>query len=260
MTRIDKVLVEQNFFPTRSKASQAIADKIVSYQGKIVTKASIDISDPSQLSIIGEKMPYVSRGGLKLEKALHIFQIDLKDKIVLDIGSSTGGFSDCALQHGAQHIIAIDTGTDQMDPLLRQDKRISLFEKTDFRTFSQKDMSKAQIAMIDISFLSVTKILNKLETLTNLQGIICLIKPQFECGKEIADKYKGVVLNQQVHRDILTNLILAFQQKGFCIQGLTFSPITGGSGNIEYLAYFTHQAAVPIDIQQEVQQAFQKLR
>ncbi|MBP5343537.1 MAG: TlyA family RNA methyltransferase [Alphaproteobacteria bacterium] len=258
--RADKALVELKIFLTRTKAQQAIKDGIVTYQGQVITKPGTDISDTAQLSIVGEIMPYVSRGGLKLEKALHHFQIDLKGKTVLDIGSSTGGFSDCALQHGAKHIIAIDTGTNQMDSQLRQDKRISLFEQTDFRSFPIEKMSKAQVAVIDISFLSVTKILKKLASLQNIQEVICLIKPQFECGKEIADKYKGVVLNQQVHIDILNNLILAFQQNGFFIQGLTFSPITGGSGNIEYLAYFSHQAQRPFNIEQKVQQAFQKLK
>ena len=177
--RIDKALVEQNIFPTRAKAQQAIRDGIVAYQGKIIIKTSTDITEPTQLSIIGEKMPYVSRGGLKLEKALNTFQIDLTGKIVLDIGSSTGGFSDCALQHGARHIIAVDTGTNQMDSILRKDKRISLFEQTDFRTFPTENMIQVQIAVIDISFLSVTKILDKLSSLPNLQGIVCLIKPKF---------------------------------------------------------------------------------
>lgn len=258
--RIDKALVEQNIFPTRAKAQQAIRDGIVAYQGKIIIKTSADITEPTQLSIIGEKMPYVSRGGLKLEKALNTFQIDLTGKIVLDIGSSTGGFSDCALQHGARHIIAVDTGTNQMDSILRKDKRISLFEQTDFRTFPIENMIQVQIAVIDISFLSVTKILDKLSSLANLQGIVCLIKPQFECGKELADKYKGLVLNQQVHIDVLSKVILAFSQKDFFIQDLTFSPITGGSGNIEYLAYFTHQQSPCPDISKQVQTAFQRLR
>ena len=258
--RIDKVLVEQNIFPTRAKAQQAIRDGIITYQGKTITKSSTEITDPIQLSIIGEKMPYVSRGGLKLEKALNTFKIDLNSKVILDIGSSTGGFSDCALQHGAKHVIAIDTGTDQMDPILRQDNRISLFEQTDFRIFPISNMAEAQVAVIDISFLSVTKIIDKLSSLPNLQEIVCLIKPQFECGKELADKYKGVILNQQVHQDILKKVISAFSKKNLFIKDLTFSPITGGSGNIEYLAYFTHQTTNFLDVCQEIQKAFQQLR
>jgi len=258
--RLDKVLVEYKFFPTRSKAQQAIDAGIVFYQGKIATKASMDILDHSQVEVIGQQMPYVSRGGLKLEKALTTFQIDLTDQIVLDIGSSTGGFSDCALQHGAKHIIAIDTGTNQMDSKLRNDKRISLFEQTDFRNMPNEKISDAQTAVIDISFLSISKILDKLTSLPSLETIICLIKPQFECGKEIADKYKGVVLNKQIHTDILTHLINCFWDKGLFIQGLTFSPITGGSGNIEYLAYFTHNAPISLDILQEVTEAFKQLK
>ena len=204
-------------------------------------------------------MPFVSRGGLKLEKALTLFKINLTGKIVLDIGSSTGGFSDCALQHGAQHIIAVDTGTNQMDSILRQDKRISLFEQTDFRTLAAKHLDKVQLATIDISFLSVTKILDKLITIPNLDEIICLIKPQFECGKEIANKYKGVIKNPTIHQTILKDVITAFEQHHFNIKNLTFSPITGVSGNIEYLGYFTKLPPVLVDINAIVHDAFNTL-
>ena len=159
--RIDKALVEYDFFPTRAKAQQAIDDGIVTYQGRVVTKSSMDITDPKFLQLQGDKMPYVSRGGLKLRKALDVFKIDLTDRIVVDIGSSTGGFTDCALQHGAAHVIAIDTGTNQMDPSLRFDARITLLEQTDFRDTTNEQLSTAQVAVIDISFLSVTKILPK---------------------------------------------------------------------------------------------------
>ena len=254
--RIDKVLVEYKFFSTRNKAQHAIKEGIVSYQGKVVQKANTEITDISQVKITGEKMPYVSRGGLKLEKALTAFQIDLTNQIVLDIGSSTGGFSDCALQHGARHIIAIDTGTNQMDTGLRKDPRISLFEQTDFRTISIDKIKTAQVAMIDISFLSISKILDRLASLEALNTIICLIKPQFECGKTIADKYKGVIRDAPTHVQILTSLITLLHSKQFFVHGLTFSPITGSSGNIEYLAYLTRIPCPVPPIEQTVHTAF----
>lgn len=259
--RIDKALVEYKFFTTRAKAQQAIDDGIVTYQGRAVTKSSLDITDPKFLQLQGDKMPYVSRGGLKLQKALDVFNIDLTNRIVIDIGSSTGGFTDCALQHGAKHVIAIDTGTNQMDTSLRFDPRITLLEQTDFRDLSSKQLVNVQIAIIDISFLSVTKILQKLSTLPQLDQVICLIKPQFECGKEIADKYKGIVLNRDVHQDLLKKVIQAFADVHLFLQDLTFSPITGGSGNIEYLAYFKKSSdSNNIDISPIVQEAFAKLR
>jgi len=236
--RLDQALVEAHLFESRSKAKQAILDGLVFQQDRCLKKPSEQIEDPASLSIHGTPMPYVSRGGLKLEKALDTFQISLKNKIVLDIGSSTGGFTDCALQRGAQKVIAVDVGQEQLALSLRKNPKIILYEKTDFRSIDKTKISSCEIAVSDVSFISITKMIPKLLELPNLTDLICLIKPQFECGKEIADKYKGIIKDKKVHEELLNNIIDTFDKNGFCLCNLTFSPITGNSGNIEYLAHF----------------------
>ena len=208
------------------------------------------------IEIKGEKLKYVSRGGLKLEKAIHEFNIDLKGKILLDIGSSTGGFSDCAIQNGINEIYAIDVGSNQFDKRLRENDKIHLYENTDFRNIDNTIISRCDIASIDVSFISVTKLMSKLESLNNLKEIVCLIKPQFECGKDIADKYKGVPLNKEVHENIILNIINSFMNIGFMINGLTYSPIKGGNGNIEYLAYFKKDGKKEVNVSKVVSDAF----
>ena len=254
--RIDQALIEKQLFKTRTKAKEALLAGLVFYSGKQIKKPSFDVSDLSFLEIKGEVMPYVSRGGLKLEKALHEFRIDLHGKIVLDIGSSTGGFTDCALKNGAKSVIAVDVGTKQMDTSLRDLPTVSLYEQTDFRDIDLNLIQKVQFATIDVSFISVKKMLNKLSQLPQLKEIICLIKPQFECGKDIADKYHGVIKNAQIHQSILTDIVSAFSEYQFYCQGLTFSPIAGGSGNREYLAYFTKDKGLCPNYQKVVTQAF----
>lgn len=244
--RIDQALTQKQFFKTRTKAKEALLSGIVFYAGKQIKKPSFDVVDLSLLEIRGDIMPYVSRGGLKLEKALNIFQIDLKGKNMLDIGSSTGGFTDCALKHGIQSVIAVDVGTDQFDMSLRDLSSVALYEQTDFRNMDLTLLQDVHIVTIDVSFISVKKLLDKLIQLPQLKEIICLIKPQFECGKEVADKYHGVIKDKQIHQNILKEIIGAFSEHKFYCQGITFSPITGGSGNREYLAYFTK---IPTDYQ-----------
>lgn len=242
--RIDQALVQKQLLRTRTKAKKALLDGIVFYDGKQIRKPSFDVQDLSLLEIRGLIMPYVSRGGLKLEKALKVFKIDLQGKIMLDIGSSTGGFTDCALKNGIKSVIAVDVGTNQLDMHLRDLSTVTLYEQTDFRDMDLSLLLKVQFATIDISFISVKKILDKLSHLPQLEEVICLIKPQFECGKEVAYRYHGVIKNQQVHQDILKGIISAFSEHQFYCQGLTFSPIAGGSGNREYLAYFTKNLTV----------------
>ena len=238
MTRIDIELVKRGIFETRNKAQNEIKNKIVYCNNVCITKPAFDVTDTDIIEIKGEKLKYVSRGGLKLEKAIKEFNIDLKDKILIDIGSSTGGFSDCALQNGIKKVYAIDVGTDQFDKTLRLNNKINLYENTDFRNIDNNIINDANIASIDVSFISVTKLTNKLKELTNLKEVICLIKPQFECGKEISDKYKGVPLNKEVHKSVIENVIKSFKDNNYYINSLTSSPIKGGNGNIEYLAYF----------------------
>lgn len=256
MTRIDIELVKRGIFETRNKAQNEIKNKIVYCNNVCITKPAYDVTDTDIIEIKGEKLKYVSRGGLKLEKAIKEFNIDLKDKILIDIGSSTGGFSDCALQNGIKKIYAIDVGTDQFDKTLRLNNKINLYENTDFRNIDNNIINDANIASIDVSFISVTKLTSKLKELTNLKEIICLIKPQFECGKEISDKYKGVPLNKEVHKSVIENVIKSFKDNNYYINSLTSSPIKGGNGNIEYLAYFKRDKERSINIEKVVNKAF----
>lgn len=256
MTRIDIELVKRGIFETRNKAQNEIKNKIVYCNNVCITKPAFDVTDTDIIEIKGEKLKYVSRGGLKLEKAIKEFNIDLKGKILIDIGSSTGGFSDCALQNGIKKVYAIDVGTDQFDKTLRLNNKINLYENTDFRNIDNNIINDANIASIDVSFISVKKLTNKLKELTNLKEIICLIKPQFECGKEISDKYRGVPLNKEVHYKVINDVINSFEENNFYINDLTSSPIRGGNGNIEYLAYFKRNKEKNINIEKVVNKAF----
>lgn len=256
MTRIDIELVKRGIFETRNKAQNEIKNKIVYCNNVCITKPAFDVTEADIIEIKGEKLKYVSRGGLKLEKAIKEFKIDLKDKTLIDIGSSTGGFSDCALQNGIKKVYAIDVGTDQFDKTLRLNNKIILYENTDFRNIDNNIINDANIASIDVSFISVTKLTNKLKELINLKEVICLIKPQFECGKEISDKYKGVPLNKEVHKSVIENVIKSFKDNNYYINSLTSSPIKGGNGNIEYLAYFKRDKERSINIEEVVNKAF----
>ena len=257
--RLDVALVQQKLIDTRTKAKAAIEAGLVFYKNEVATKPSQDIQNPEDLEIRGTLCPYVSRGGLKLEKALQEFKIDLKGKTVVDIGSSTGGFTDCALQHGAKQVIAIDVGKAQLIQSLRDNKAVIFYEQTDFRAIDTNKIADCTIAVSDVSFISITKMISKLKEMPKLTDLICLVKPQFECGKEIADKYHGVVKNKKVHEQVLTTIIQTFQNNNFHLQNLTFSPIQGSSGNIEYLAHFTkNEADFHPDIQQIIDTAFQQ--
>lgn len=256
MTRIDIELVKRGIFETRNKAQNEIKNKIVYCNNVCITKPAFDVTNTDIIEIKGEKLKYVSRGGLKLEKAIKEFKIDLKDKTLIDIGSSTGGFSDCALQNGIKKVYAIDVGTDQFDKTLRLNNKIILYENTDFRNIDNNIINDANIASIDVSFISVTKLTSKLKELTNLKEVICLIKPQFECRKEISDKYRGVPLNKEVHKSVIENVIKSFKDNNYYINNLTSSPIKGGNGNIEYLAYFKRDKERSINIEEVVNKAF----
>lgn len=245
--RIDNELVNRKMFQTRARAQSAIKDSLVYCNDKLVTKNSFDVADGDKLEIKGEVMPYVSRGGLKLEKAINFFNINLKDRVMMDIGSSTGGFTDVALKNGIRKVIAIDVGTDQMDDSLRNHPQVDLHENTDFREMDVDVLNEANFASIDVSFISVTKIVGKFKELQNLKEVVCLIKPQFECGVEAAKKYKGVINDEKIHNEVIKIVIDSFSNVGFGITGLTSSPIKGGSGNTEYLAHFERNKDRTID-------------
>lgn len=180
--------------------------------------------------------------------------------MLLDIGSSTGGFTDCALQNNIREVIDVDVGSNQLDEKIRNDKRVHVFENTDIRTFNNELLSIVDIISIDVSFISVEKILNKINEIKCAREVICLIKPQFECGKVLADKYKGVIKDKSVHINVINNLINKFNIVGYGLKGVTYSPIKGGSGNIEYLAYFVKDTSnLCIDVSSLVDSAFNSL-
>lgn len=264
MARIDIELVNRNLIESRAKSQDAIKCGLIFCNDKLVTKCSLDVSENDVIEIRGELLKYVSRGGLKLEKAIDVFDINLKEKTMCDIGSSTGGFSDCAIQNGIKEIYAIDVGSNQFDNRLKTLSNIHLYENTDFRNMDNKVLSDVNIITIDVSFISVTKLIPKIAELDNVSEIMCLVKPQFECGKEIADKYRGIIMDKSVHYDVIEKLINSFSEIGFYINGLTFSPIKGGSGNIEYLMYLKSSASdmhikETMDIRHIINEAFSKM-
>ena len=253
MDRLDNYLVKNGLVKTRTRSKYEIENGNVSVNGKVVTKPSFKVSDEDEI-IVNNSFDYVSKGALKLLKAKEEFNIDFNNKVMLDIGSSTGGFSEVALRNNIKKIIAIDVGKDQFNKDLQKDDRVELHEETDIRDFNIKE--KIDLITIDVSFISVLKIIDKIKEI-NPNEIVLLIKPQFECGKEIADKYKGIPLNKEVHKEVINRVINNFKNINYMIQDLTYSPVTGGSGNIEYLAYFTKNNFKEINIQSIVEKSFE---
>lgn len=239
--RLDVLLVEQGFFPTREKAKAALMAGLVLVDDEPMDKAGTKISRSARISVKGALHPYVSRGGLKLEKALDTFGIDLQGATMLDIGASTGGFTDCALQRGAVYVYAVDVGYNQLDWSLRSDPRVNVMERTNFRYMEPGDLKgeRPTFASIDVSFISLKLILPPLRRLLAEQGrVVALVKPQFEAGREKVPK-TGVVKEPAVHREVLDEVLSFAAAEGFTVEGLTFSPIKGGEGNIEFLAFLS---------------------
>ncbi|GAA4845756.1 TlyA family rRNA (cytidine-2'-O)-methyltransferase [Paenibacillus vulneris] len=258
--RLDVLLVEQGFFETREKAKASIMAGLVLVDDEPLDKAGTKIARSSKIVVKGAIHPYVSRGGLKLEKALKQFQIDLNGVTMLDIGASTGGFTDCALHNGASYVYAIDVGYNQLDWSLRSDSRVNVMERTNFRFMQPADLQgpSPSFASIDVSFISLKLILPTLKTLLLENGeVVALIKPQFEAGREKVPK-TGVVREPAVHTEVLQTVLSFAADTGFVLKGLTFSPIKGGEGNVEFLAYFrcnTDEAVVyPEAIEEQIQQ------
>ncbi|AMB94695.1 TlyA family RNA methyltransferase [Aerococcus sanguinicola] len=242
--RVDVLVVRQGLANSREKAKRYImAGQIYNEKHERLDKAGEKIPDTSILELKGEDMPYVSRGGLKLVKARDSFDIDFKDLILLDIGSSTGGFTDVALQSGAKQSYALDVGTNQLDWKLRSDDRVIVMEQTNFRHAKVEDFKAGQpdIASIDVSFISLSLILPPLVPILKAGGqVVALIKPQFEAGRDQVGK-KGIVRDPKVHLEVLDRTFKMAQDLGYDILNLTYSPITGGSGNIEFLALLENQ-------------------
>lgn len=238
--RVDVLLVQQGLSETREKAKRNVMAGLVCDEKNIrYDKPGEKIPVDTVLRLKGQALKYVSRGGLKLEKAITSFGINFKEKILLDIGSSTGGFTDVALQNGAKMSYALDVGSNQLAWKLRQDERVEVMEKTNFRYSKLEDFTKGQpnIATIDVSFISLKLILPVLkEILTSDGEVVALIKPQFEAGREQVGK-KGIIRDKKVHLSVLEDVLAFIQEFGFNVINLDYSPITGGDGNIEFLAY-----------------------
>lgn len=237
--RIDVLLVEQGFFDSREKAKAAVMAGVVFADMQKIEKSGTKITRTANITIKGAPHPYVGRGGLKLEKALKTFGIDLHLAVMMDIGASTGGFTDCALQNRAAFVYAIDVGYNQLDWSLRNDPRVKVMERTNFRYLQPGNLQGPQpnFAAVDVSFISLRLILPVMKQLLSDNGkAVVLIKPQFEAGRDKVGK-SGVVRDAKVHRDVLQSILHFAQELGFIVQGLTYSPITGGEGNIEFLAF-----------------------
>ncbi|MCI1902712.1 MAG: TlyA family RNA methyltransferase [Enterococcaceae bacterium] len=244
--RADVMAVRQGLFPTREKAKRAImAGLLYDQNSQRIDKPGEKILLTSELQIKGQPLPYVSRGGLKLVKALEVFSLSVQDKILLDIGSSTGGFTDVALQNGAKQSYALDVGYNQLAWKLREDPRVIVMERTNFRYSKLADFTHGQpdIATIDVSFISLGLIFPVLHEILPAGGdVVALIKPQFEAGREAVGK-KGIVKNPKTHLAVIEKVKELALASGFDVLGLDFSPITGGEGNIEYLIHLKNTAA-----------------
>ncbi|WP_102274626.1 TlyA family RNA methyltransferase [Cytobacillus massiliigabonensis] len=239
--RLDVLLVERGLAETREKAKRTIMAGLVFSNENRLDKPGEKVNSDIPLRVKGKVLPYVSRGGLKLEKALKIFNLNVKDKILLDIGASTGGFTDCALQNGAKMSYALDVGYNQLAWKLRQDERVVVMERTNFRYVTPADLTEGMpnFASIDVSFISLKLILPVLKTLlVSNSDVVALVKPQFEAGREQVGK-KGIVRDSKVHEQVLEMIIDFSLSLGYNVCDLSFSPITGGDGNIEFLLHLS---------------------
>ena len=265
--RLDKYLVDLGFFETKSKASAAILAGDVKINDEYITKAGFQINIEKEYEIVVKQMPFVSRGGFKLQKALKTFPISPQGRICFDAGASTGGFTDCLLQNGAEFVYAVDVGYGQLDWKIRSDKRVKTIERTNlkiagFEEIYADDEPVADLLVSDLSFISLTKVFENLKKLLapDFHEMICLIKPQFEAGKEKIEK-GGVVRSKATHEEVITNVLNFAQDLGYFINGLTYSSIKGPSGNIEYLVWLStrKESSETPDIRQVVEDAFLNL-
>lgn len=265
--RLDKYLVDLGFFETKSKASAAILAGDVKINDEYITKAGFQINIEKEHDIVVKQMPFVSRGGFKLQKALKTFPVSPQGRICFDAGASTGGFTDCLLQNGAEFVYAVDVGYGQLDWKIRSDNRVKTIERTNLKIAGYEEIYSegepvADLLVSDLSFISLTKVLENLKKLLapDFHEMICLIKPQFEAGKEKIEK-GGVVRSKTVHEEVIQNVLAFAQGLGYFINGLTYSSIKGPSGNIEYLVWLStrdENTGTP-DIKKVVEDAFLNL-
>ncbi len=264
--RLDVLLVKRNLAESREKAKAIIMSGNVFVEGQREDKAGSMFQETVYIDVKGNKLPYVSRGGLKLEKAVANFDVELNNKVCTDVGSSTGGFTDCMLQNGAKKVFAIDVGTNQLAWKLRQDERVVCMEKTNIRYVTPEDLGEEiDFSSIDVSFISLTKVLQQIRNYLKDGGqIVALIKPQFEAGREKVGK-KGVVREKSTHYEVIEMVLTYALSIGLNVLNLDFSPIKGPEGNIEYLAHLQKVEEhcsledIEIDWKEVVENAFDTL-
>ena len=263
--RLDVLLVNRGLAASREKAKGIIMSGSVYVDGQKEDKAGQTFPEEANIEVRGSTLKYVSRGGLKLEKAMECFDVSLSGKICMDVGSSTGGFTDCMLQNGAVKVYAVDVGHGQLDWKLRNDPRVICMEKTNIRYVKPDDIEdRIQFSSIDVSFISLTKVLGPVkELLTDDGEIVCLIKPQFEAGREKVGKH-GVVREASVHKEVIDMVMNYAVSINFEVMNLEFSPVKGPEGNIEYLLHLLkHQSGdysnIPVDSGEIVRKAHETL-
>ena len=261
--RLDVLLVEQGYADSRTKAQAIIMSGIVYVDDQKADKPGMSFEEDVKLEVRGATCAYVSRGGLKLEKALRDFGVDPTGFVCSDSGASTGGFTDCLLQQGAKKVFAIDVGYGQLDWKIRSDPRVVVMERTNVRYVTPEQLGEPlDLSVIDVSFISLKIVLPVIKTFLKQNGqVLCLIKPQFEAGKEKVGK-KGVVRDPETHKEVLDNFVTLAESLGFNILGLTFSPVKGPEGNIEFLGHLTldNKAGIQPDTAQVVALAHETLK
>lgn len=246
--RLDILIVQKGLAQSREKAKTLIKAGKVTVNGTVETKPGAMYEESVKIDIQGEVLPFVSRGGLKLLKAVESFGVELDDKVCMDVGASTGGFTDCMLQHGAVRVYSVDVGHDQLAKVLREDERVVCMEGTNIRYLTEADIpDKVDFVSIDVSFISLTKVLLPVKALMNTGAyMVCLIKPQFEAGREKVGK-NGVVRDKSAHREVIELVWQFAKDIGFSVLNLDFSPVKGPEGNIEYLLYLKNESGLPED-------------
>ena len=262
--RLDVLLVERGLAETRTKAQAVIMSGLVYVSGQKADKPGMSFEENADIEVRGATCPYVSRGGLKLEKALRDFGVDPTGYVCSDSGASTGGFTDCLLQQGAKKVFAIDVGYGQLDWKIRSDPRVVVMERTNVRYVTSEQLGEPlDLSVVDVSFISLKIVLPVIKTFLkeNSGQVLCLIKPQFEAGKDKVGK-KGVVRDPAVHKEVLDDFVALTKKTNFKILGLTFSPVRGPEGNIEFLAHLTLADTVGIepDTADVVSQAHETLK
>ncbi|MBQ1876496.1 MAG: TlyA family RNA methyltransferase [Selenomonas sp.] len=250
--RLDVLLVEQGLAGSRERAKRMIMAGEVLVDNQKIDKAGATVKEEAQIRLLGHDLPYVSRGGLKLAKAMDVFGVTMTGKVAADIGASTGGFTDCMLQNGAVKVFAIDVGYGQLAWKLRTDERVVNMERTNIRNVTPDDIGEPlDFASIDVAFISLTKVLPVAYTLLKDDGeIVALIKPQFEAGRDKVGK-KGVVRDPKVHEEVIRRVVAFAREQGFVTMDLTFSPVKGPEGNIEYLVRLSKDQAAEDKVTEE---------